>query len=110
MITYMQSQTHSVSHEEFWEPIKADWPDYLKKADAEYQVASNLKRANLLLAISIKERREKLRLSQRKLAEISGVSQREICHIEKAKSNPTISTQFKLLMALGLQFNIVESN
>jgi DNA-binding XRE family transcriptional regulator len=52
------------------------------------------------------ERRTALKLSQRSLAKLVGISTRDICHIEQGKANPTLTTQVKLLSALGLKLEI----
>ena len=53
------------------------------------------------------EAREKKGLSQRELAEISGVKQPAIARIESMKSTPQIDTLIKVLMPLGYTLKIV---
>lgn len=54
----------------------------------------------------IKERRSILNISQKDLAEISGVNLRKLVDIENAKANPTYNTIAKLLTAIGLEIQI----
>ena len=53
------------------------------------------------------EAREKKGLTQRDLAEISGVKQPSIARLESMKSMPQIDTLFKLLSPLGYTLQIV---
>lgn len=55
-------------------------------------------------------RRNELSLSQRKLAEITGMHQPAICRLERGDRNTSIGTLFKVAQALGLQINLTESN
>lgn len=52
------------------------------------------------------EAREAKGLSQRELAEISGVKQPAIARIESLKSTPQIDTLFKILSPLGYTLSI----
>ena len=53
------------------------------------------------------EAREAKGLSQRELAEISGVKQPAIARIESMRSTPQIDTLFKVLSPLGYTLSIV---
>ncbi|MCL2766804.1 MAG: helix-turn-helix transcriptional regulator [Peptococcaceae bacterium] len=53
------------------------------------------------------EAREKKGLSQRALAEISGVKQPAIARLESMKATPQIDTLFKILHPLGYTIEIV---
>ena len=53
------------------------------------------------------EAREEKKLSQRELAELSGIKQPAIARIEKRKSSPQIDTVIKLLAPLGYTLSIV---
>ncbi|MCL2034674.1 MAG: helix-turn-helix transcriptional regulator [Oscillospiraceae bacterium] len=53
------------------------------------------------------EAREEKGLSQRELAEISGVKQPAIARLESMKSTPQIDTLFKVLHPLGYTIEIV---
>jgi len=53
------------------------------------------------------EAREEKGLSQRELAEISGVKQPAIARLESMKATPQIDTLFKILYPLGYTIEIV---
>jgi transcriptional regulator with XRE-family HTH domain len=55
------------------------------------------------MAKRIKEWRAKRGLSQRDLAEVSGVSREYIARIELGQHDPTLSTLEKLAKALGVK-------
>ena len=52
---------------------------------------------------TIKERREMLRVTQRTLAELSGVGLRTLKQFESGKGNPTLLTIQKLADVLGME-------
>ena len=56
------------------------------------------------------EAREEKGLSQRELAEISGVKQPAIARLESMKATPQIDTLFKVLYPLGYTIEIVPLN
>ncbi len=51
--------------------------------------------------------RNELSVSQRELAEISGIQQPAISRLENRKSSPTIDTLLRLLIPLGYTIKIV---
>ncbi|MDY0080829.1 MAG: type II toxin-antitoxin system Y4mF family antitoxin [Ignavibacteriaceae bacterium] len=51
---------------------------------------------------TIKQRRKSLKVTQKDLAEIVGISLRSIVDIENGKGNPTFAQIEKILNALGL--------
>jgi transcriptional regulator with XRE-family HTH domain len=53
------------------------------------------------------EAREQKGLSQRELAEISGVKQPALARLESMKATPQIDTLFKVLLPLGYTLEIV---
>jgi transcriptional regulator with XRE-family HTH domain len=55
------------------------------------------------MAKHLQELREKRGMSQRDLAEKSGVSREYIARLETAKQDPTLSTLEKLAKALGVK-------
>ena len=55
---------------------------------------------------TLKERREALRVTQKHLAELSGVGLRTLKAIESGKGNPTIETLNKLADVLGLELKL----
>ena len=108
MITFMEAQNKPElsEHDALWAPIIAAWPKEVKEYHQQWQVAITLRDERYRLGEAVKTRRLELGISQRKLAKVVGISQREVCHIEQAKSNPTLSTQVKILSALGLKMEI----
>jgi len=54
----------------------------------------------------IRERRNFLNITQKELAEISGVTLRKLVDIENGKANPTLDTLVKLFEVLGLQIKV----
>lgn len=69
-----------------------------EKAQVEFEAA---------LIGKLVEARESKGLSQRDLAEISGVKQPAIARLESMKSTPQINTLFKILSPLGYTLSIV---
>lgn len=55
------------------------------------------------LTDTIKERRNRLQISQTDLAEMAGVSLATVKDIERGKGNPSLQTTEKLLDVLGLE-------
>ncbi len=55
------------------------------------------------LIVSIKERREMLKVTQEMLADLSGVGLRTLKQFESGKGNPTVQTLNKLADALGME-------
>ena len=52
--------------------------------------------------MNIKEKRERLGISQKELAEKVGMSQSFLCDIEQGRSKPSIDTAVRLADALGI--------
>jgi transcriptional regulator with XRE-family HTH domain len=55
------------------------------------------------LIITIKERRDVMRVTQETLAELSGVGLRTLKQFESGKGNPTLITLQKLADVLGME-------
>ncbi len=72
--------------------------DKAQRAQIEFEVA---------LIGKLIEAREKLGVSQRQLAEMSGLKQPAIARVESLKSTPQIDTLFKILSPLGYKLDIV---
>ena len=53
--------------------------------------------------MNIKEKRERLGISQKELAEKVGISQSFLCDIEQGRSKPSIDTALKIAEALGIE-------
>lgn len=58
----------------------------------------------------IKQRRDILRIQQKDLAELSGVSLRTIIQIETGSANPSLDTLEKVANVLGLETQLVLKN
>ena len=52
--------------------------------------------------MNIKEKRERLGISQKELAEKVGISQSFLCDIEQGRSKPSIDTAVKIAYALNI--------
>lgn len=55
------------------------------------------------LIITIKNRRQALKVTQETLAELSGVGLRTLKQFESGKGNPTLQTLYKLADVLGME-------
>ena len=53
-------------------------------------------------SLNIKEKRERLGISQKELAEKVGMSQSFLCDIEQGRSKPSIDTALKIAEALNI--------
>ena len=53
-------------------------------------------------SLNIKEKRERLGISQKELAEKVGISQSFLCDIEQGRSNPSIDTAIKIAQVLNI--------
>lgn len=53
--------------------------------------------------VSIRERRKRLGIDQRSLAEIAGVSEHTIVNIESGQANPTFRILLSVADALGME-------
>ncbi len=80
--------------------------------DDEYVSPEERERINFEVSLigKIIEARESKGLSQRELAELSGVKQPAIARMESLKSTPQIDTLIKVLMPLGYTLAIVPLN
>lgn len=52
---------------------------------------------------NIREKREKLGMSQKELAESCGIAQSTLCDIEMGRSNPSIEVALKIAKALKVK-------
>lgn len=108
MISYMKTQSsiELLSQEEHDRELMANWTPENHEFTRALSLAFEERTQRLALADAVKKGRTSLQISQRALAKLVGISTRDICHIEKGKSNPTLSTQVKLLSSLGLTLQI----
>lgn len=81
--------------------------DYMN--DPERVTPADRERINFEISLIGKmiEAREKKGLSQRELAELSGVKQPAIARLESLRTKPQIDTLFKVLLPLGYTLQIV---
>ena len=56
----------------------------------------------------VRERRKLLRLRQRDLAELAGVTLRGLTDLENGRANPTINQLAKIAAVLGLELRLTE--
>ena len=105
MIASMKSNEPKTLDEMSAEWLRDSSPDG-KALWAEIQNGLQPKRFKEAFAKAVSEKRMELGLTQRQLAKLTGINQRDISHIEQAKANPTLSTQVKLLTTLGLKLEI----
>lgn len=56
----------------------------------------------------VRARRKLLRLRQRDLAELAGVTLRGLIELEKGRGNPTFSQLAKIVSILGLEVTLTE--
>lgn len=80
--------------------------------DDEFVTPEERERINFEVALigKIIEARESKGLSQRELAELSGVKQPAIARMESMKATPQIDTLMKILIPLGYTLAIVPLN
>ena len=65
---------------------------------------------NQEIGAKIRVRRKLLRLRQRDLAELAGVTLRGLTDLENGKANPTINQLAKVAEVLGLELRLLESS
>jgi ribosome-binding protein aMBF1 (putative translation factor) len=85
---------------ELEEETRREGPEAVAEAEAF--------RAYFRLAREISARRKVVGLTQRSLAERSGLQQSEISRIEQGNANPTFQTMHQLARALGAELHFVE--
>lgn len=56
----------------------------------------------------VRTRRKVLRLRQKDLAELAGVTLRGLTSLENGQANPTLKQLGKIANVLGLEFNLIE--
>lgn len=64
-------------------------------------------RMHYALARQLIERRREKHLTQKQLAELSGIDQAEISRIERGQANPTTATLSAITKALGVDVQLV---
>ncbi len=86
--------------------IGTSWKDARKEIYTQEEILESDMRVALISEM-IKARNEK-GISQKKLEELSGVSQPVIARIEKGTSVPNLNTLIRLLAPLGKTLNIAD--
>lgn len=109
MISYMKTSdsVEILTQEQHDQLLMAHWRPEDHEFNRVLTLAFEERNQRTALAEAVKSKRASLKMSQRALAKLVGVSTRDICHIEQGKSNPTLSTQVKLLSSLGLTWQIL---
>ncbi len=64
----------------------------------------------IIIGQAIKERRRMLKITQRTLAELSGVGINTLTKIERGEANPTLAVLGKILDTLGLRLTVEIKN
>ena len=88
------------------------WEDYKKDAkEINSTIKQDIEEMEVLAAIvsAIIERRNKLGLSQRELAEICGLPHSSIARIESCTVKPKVETLIKIMKPLGLTLSAVSA-
>lgn len=63
---------------------------------------------NMEIGSKLRDRRKLLRLRQRDLAELAGVTLRGLTDLEQGKANPTLNQLLKIAAVLGLELQLTE--
>ena len=63
---------------------------------------------NQKIGQQLRARRKFLRLRQRDLAELAGVTLRGLTDLERGQANPTLKQFAKIADVLGLEFSLIE--
>ena len=58
-----------------------------------------------IIASNLRQQRAKYKISQEKLAELTGISQQFVCSIEIEKANPSVEVMVKIADALNITLN-----
>jgi ribosome-binding protein aMBF1 (putative translation factor) len=95
--------TMATSFEDFYKELEAEARAEGPEAIAELEAF----RLHFALARQLAERRRAQHLTQKQLAERSGIDQAEISRIERGQANPTASTLGALTRALDVEVQLV---
>ena len=93
----------STSFHDFLHELEAEARADVPEALAELQAF----RLHFSLARQLADRRRAQQLTQKQLAERSGIDQAEISRIERGQANPTTATLGALTRALGVDVRLV---
>ena len=81
------------------------WEDVKKELFTSDEIAEI--EASAALMVELIEKKKKKGISQKRLEELSGVSQPVIARMERGTTSPQVSTLLKVLRPLGLTVKIV---
>jgi DNA-binding XRE family transcriptional regulator len=94
--------------------MTTSFEDFIKELEAEAEAegpeaVAELEafRFHFSLARQLAARRRERHLTQKQLAELSGIDQAEISRIERGQANPTTTTLGALARALGVDVQLV---
>jgi XRE family transcriptional regulator, regulator of sulfur utilization len=94
--------------------MKTSFDDFYRELEAEAEAEGpeaiaelEAFRLHFSLARQLLERRLEQNLTQKQLAELSGIDQAEISRIERGQGNPTTTTLGALTKALGVDLRLV---
>lgn len=85
---------------EKWEDVKQELTVFTDEENEEMDFVADL-------ICSMIERRDKLGISQRELAKLTGIKQPAIARIESFSVTPRIDTLYKLLKPLKLKIELI---
>lgn len=78
-----------------------------KMKDSSFREAWEELEPEMQLVKTMLKAREEQRLSQRDLSELTGITQADICKMEKGEANPTLQTIKRVAAGLGMQLELV---
>ncbi len=81
-----------------------------KLKNKKFKEKYNMELRLIRLAREVEEARKKKHISQKKLADLTGMKQQEISRFEKGEQNATYFTVVKMLNALGKDIKIINRN
>ncbi len=78
-----------------------EWLDERVESEPEARLAAREEEVRLYLASALRRARNEAGLTQAQVAEVSGLRQSVVSHLESADHNPTIETILRYLSAVG---------
>jgi DNA-binding XRE family transcriptional regulator len=108
MIACMKSSKSgkTSSHEEVWSKIEANYSPEELLGLLPFKAVESALQFKRSLAEQIRSKREAAGLTQRELAKLASISQRDVSFLEQSKGNPTITTVSRILHVLDLKLQI----
>lgn len=98
------------SFKDVWGEVTQDWgpEDFLGQPAIEQ--AFQLEAERIRIARQLRERQAELKLTQKKVAALSGIQEAELSRFYNGKANFTLTTQLKLFSVLGLELTLKPAN